>query len=523
MYSILSDFFESPLLDESLLTQRIRALRWVLIFNLGVCLAATCYVLTNDPYTSRDRLVLIFWSIAILAAYFLLQSGKIKLATFCFSLMDWLALTYLAIFVQGSMYSPFIVTIMLIAVAAGLILGRVYGLSLIALGALSLFSLFFIGRTGVSLTLSNPLTPERNLIFQLLNMALISVIIGYTTWLLHTYRQRHSRHQQELAEKHRELEEQKTGLERLVHERTATLLEQKEYFEALMRTSPLAIVALDMQHRVVAINEAFEILFGYTLADAVNQPLDNLVAIPENVGEAQSYTQRTLAGERISGSGVRRRKDGSLIDVEIHGVPVIVDKKQVGILGIYQDITTRKRSEERLQYLATHDLLTELPNRFLFTDRLKQALAKAQRSGQSLAILFLDLDGFKNVNDTFGHMKGDALLKEVSQRLYSCVRKSDTLARLGGDEFAYLIEDIKDIQDVTRISHKILVSLANPFSLDGNPIILTASIGISLFPQDGDNTEALLIKADSAMYQAKDNGGNTSVFSSHHPHSEASW
>jgi diguanylate cyclase (GGDEF)-like protein len=197
------------------------------------------------------------------------------------------------------------------------------------------------------------------------------------------------------------------------------------------------------------------------------------------------------------------------VDVEIFGVPVIVGGDQIGILGLYQDVSARIESEQQLQFLATHDLLTELPNRFLFNDRLQHALTKAKRYHSSFAALFLDLDGFKEVNDSFGHQKGDLVLQQVAKRLKSCVRESDTLARLGGDEFSYILEDIQDEQTAFGISHKILTMLAEPFLVDGKEALVTASIGISLYPEDGDDTEALLKKADSAMYKAKEAGGNT--------------
>jgi diguanylate cyclase (GGDEF)-like protein/PAS domain S-box-containing protein len=403
---------------------------------------------------------------------------------------------------------------MLIAMAAGFIMGQVYAFFLITMVAVSLVGLYIADINDLLPTPIHPLTTARSLLFQMMNLALISVVIGYTTRLLHTYRQRHRQQQDELAENNRLLESHRATLERQVQERTAAILEQKQYFEALMQHSPLAIVALDQELRVVAINEAFEKLFGYEPADAIGHLLDSLVATTETMTEALDYTQRVLAGERIIGSGKRRRKDGSEVEVDLYGVPVIVDDQQVGILGLYQDVSARKQSEERLQYLATHDLLTELPNRFLYTDRLNQALAKAECNGYHFAVFFLDLDGFKDVNDTFGHMKGDIILREVAQRLMSCVRQSDTLARLGGDEFSYIIEDVQDLQTTGGISQKILAALARPFYVDGNPVTITASIGISIYPLDGNTADDLLKKADAAMYQAKDLGGNTFVFCS---------
>jgi diguanylate cyclase (GGDEF)-like protein len=201
------------------------------------------------------------------------------------------------------------------------------------------------------------------------------------------------------------------------------------------------------------------------------------------------------------------------VDVEIFGMPVIVGGEQVGILGLYQDVSSRKRVEEQLQYMATHDILTNLPNRFLFNDRLNQAVSKAIRDGRRFAVLFLDLDGFKEVNDHFGHQKGDGILQQVAQRLRGCLRESDTLARLGGDEFSLILEGIQDPLSAAVVPQKLLAALAVPFYLDEEEIIITASIGISLYPEDGDNTEMLVKKADAAMYRAKGLGGNRYVYS----------
>ena len=175
----------------------------------------------------------------------------------------------------------------------------------------------------------------------------------------------------------------------------------------------------------------------------------------------------------------------------------------------------RKQAEEKLQYMATHDLLTNLPNRFLFNDRLEQAVAKAKRGDRRFAVLFLDLDGFKEVNDRFGHQKGDGVLQQVAERLKECLRESDTLARLGGDEFSLILEDVQDNRSAAAVPQKLLAALAAPFYVDENEITITASIGISLYPDDGDATELLLKQADAAMYRAKELGGNHFIFSNY--------
>ncbi len=509
MKDLLAHFFEPILLDEILYHRRVRAMRWVITFNLIICMIAGGYYTAKGIYPTRVTVIFILWAAALLLAYLLLHRGDVTLAGIYFTLIDWLVLSYLAAFIHGEINSPFITTNLLIAIAAGLLLGRVVGVIYAGLGLLSIATIFVADLAGILPAPLYPLTPWRSLIFQGMNLALIVVIIGFTTHIIRVSLLQARNHQNELIEKNRELEVTRASLELQVEKRTAEILRQKQYFEALMQNSPLAIVALDLQHCIVAINQAFEVLFGYTLSDATGRDLDSLIAIPETMAQALSYTHNTLAGEQVIGSGTRRRKDGSLVEVEIFGVPVFVEGNQVGILGLYQDITARKESEQRLRFLATHDLLTELPNRSLFNDRLQQALNKAKRFHCSFAILFLDLDGFKEVNDTFGHQKGDLVLQQVAKRLKSSVRESDTLARLGGDEFSYLLEDIKDEKTAFSISNKILTALAEPFLVEGREVTVTASIGISLYPGDGDDTESLLKKADAAMYRAKGSGGNT--------------
>jgi len=176
---------------------------------------------------------------------------------------------------------------------------------------------------------------------------------------------------------------------------------------------------------------------------------------------------------------------------------------------VYRDIAERRRAEEKLRVVATHDPLTALPNRTLLHERLSHALAKAQRYGRQLAVLFIDLDRFKNVNDTLGHEAGDKLLQVAAQRVSNCLRDTDTMARQGGDEFVVLMDELSDLEPVAGVSQRILDSMADPFTVDGRELHLTASIGISVYPEDG---RALLKNADIAMYRAKEKGRNTYQF-----------
>jgi diguanylate cyclase (GGDEF)-like protein/PAS domain S-box-containing protein len=205
------------------------------------------------------------------------------------------------------------------------------------------------------------------------------------------------------------------------------------------------------------------------------------------------------------------KKDGSLIWFETtsRSVRDVFTGKIREIVGVSRDVTERKRVEEQIEYQAYHDALTGLPNRRLFRDRLTVALAHARRMKHPLAVMFLDLDRFKVVNDTLGHSTGDELLKTVGTRLQSSLREEDSIARMGGDEFTILLADLKTTDDSAKIAQKVLDTVAQPLKIDGTELFVTTSIGIALFPSDGDTAEALLANADHAMYRAKDAGRNS--------------
>jgi len=180
--------------------------------------------------------------------------------------------------------------------------------------------------------------------------------------------------------------------------------------------------------------------------------------------------------------------------------------------GLNQEITLRERVEKQLRYKATHDYLTGLPNRVLLFDRLKQAIAFEERHNTLIALMVLDLDNFKNINDTLGHLSGDILLKKVSQGLLKCMRQYDTVGRLGGDEFVIIVNDAKSIQDIITFAEKVQAIFQEPFDILGQPTYVTTSIGVAVFPLHGSSIEALLKKADMAMYVAKKEGRNTFRF-----------
>jgi diguanylate cyclase (GGDEF)-like protein len=208
-----------------------------------------------------------------------------------------------------------------------------------------------------------------------------------------------------------------------------------------------------------------------------------------------------------------RRKSGEFYAEEVSIVALRDDGGTIThYIAIFSDITHRKEDEERIWRQANYDALTGLPNRSLFMDRLQQAVRQSQRDDSRFAVLFLDLDGFKAVNDTLGHSAGDELLQQVAVRLEECIRATDTLARLAGDEFTCIVTGIQGRADVGRVAAKILDSLATPFQLSAGSAAVQASIGIAMFPDDAERGAPLLEKADQAMYAVKRSGKNAFRF-----------
>jgi diguanylate cyclase (GGDEF)-like protein/PAS domain S-box-containing protein len=205
------------------------------------------------------------------------------------------------------------------------------------------------------------------------------------------------------------------------------------------------------------------------------------------------------------------KKDGSLIWIRAH-LNTVTWNGGAAVQWTIVDITLRKSYEHRLYYQANFDGVTGLPNRTLALERLQNAVAAARRDQRPLAILFIDVDHFKKINDTLGHAQGDLLLELVGERMKACIREPDTVARMGGDEFAVILPDVRDSQDVAAVARRILDSFAKPFKLDGFETFVTASIGIALGPENGDDAETLLRNADAALYSAKEKGRNTYCF-----------
>ena len=266
------------------------------------------------------------------------------------------------------------------------------------------------------------------------------------------------------------------------------------------------VIVCDSEGVIRFTNDAASTVFGYAPGELAGAPIE-LLAEP-SVGA--SVRLLVSAGKVVRDVEMAfRTRQGERVEVGISLSPLTDDRGvAVGAVLVARDIRARKRAESQLAYQACHDALTGLPNRMLFHDRLTQVLARAKRHGDRLAVLFLDLDKFKVVNDSLGHAAGDRLLVEIAGRLQRTLRQSDTVARVGGDEFTFLLPGIERGEDASRVAQKILDAVSRPLKIDGHQLYVTTSIGISLYPADGEEAEALLGSADIAMYRAKDLGRN---------------
>jgi Amt family ammonium transporter len=267
-------------------------------------------------------------------------------------------------------------------------------------------------------------------------------------------------------------------------------------------------VVVERGHRVVYVNAAFERLFGYTAEEVLGGKLRDLIVPESRLHECAQVERELVQGGVASLETERKKKDGGLVEVAFEARLLRVDGKTAGLIFTFREISERKRIEAKLQHDAMHDTLTGLPNRALFLDRLNQAFSRRSRSrGRNCGVLFLDLDRFKEVNDTLGHAAGDALLIGVAERLRAALRPQDTAARLGGDEFAVLVENILSSADIENMAARVLHAMEREFVVVGRPVCVGASIGVAIAGPDHAAPELLIRDADFAMYRAKQAGG----------------
>lgn len=308
---------------------------------------------------------------------------------------------------------------------------------------------------------------------------------------------------------------------------TAQLAQSERLHRFLVDNSPDIVYALDEHGRFTYVNPRAESMLGYSREDLIGQPFTVIVHELDR-STAREITCRPAGDARALANvelRLSRRREPQVtmprpfVVTMVSAVAIYGDddpgapagaQRFLGSYGVARDITERKRVEEMITFQALHDQLTGLPNRRLFKDHLELALAQAARRGEKVGVMFIDLDRFKLVNDTYGHFEGDELLKSLAQRLRGCVRAGDTVARQGGDEFTVLLPDLTQAEDALVIAAKIFAELQRPFHVGGREFIATASIGIAVYPDDGEGAELLLRNADIAMYAVKTSGKNGS-------------
>jgi diguanylate cyclase (GGDEF)-like protein/PAS domain S-box-containing protein len=299
----------------------------------------------------------------------------------------------------------------------------------------------------------------------------------------------------------------------ITHRRQAeeALKQSQQSYEALINSVDGIVWEADAHtYQFSFVSRQAERILGYPTEQWLNEPTfwkdhlhpdDRERAVTFSINATKERKDHTFEYRMVAA-------DGSIIWLRDIVTVVVEQDRPRKLRGVMVNISEKKQAEERLAFLAHHDGLTDLPNRLLFMDRLSQALARVKWHQRLVAVLFLDLDHFKRINDSLGHAMGDLLLKAVAERLSSCVRAGDTVARIGGDEFTVVLADIAQSEDIPKVAQKIIEAISRPFSLMGQEFFITISMGISVFPNDGQDAQTLVKNADAAMYRAKEQGRN---------------
>ncbi len=281
---------------------------------------------------------------------------------------------------------------------------------------------------------------------------------------------------------------------------------------ALEQAADAALIT-DPQGSIEYVNPAFEKMTGYRREELIGKSTRLFRSGKQGAAFYENLWRTILNGEVFRDVFINRKKDGTLYYEQKTITPIKDEKGRIThFVSTGQDVTRRVAAQQRLRFKAEHDVLTELPNRGLFMDILKKAVVKARLHKRHIAVMFLDMDCFKEINDSFGHDAGDQALKIYARRLQGAVREEDVVARIGGDEFAILVDDVASVDTISRIARKIVDAVSPPIVIDGKETLLTVSIGISVFPEDGADAQTLLKNADIAMYRAKDLGRNSYQF-----------
>ena len=296
------------------------------------------------------------------------------------------------------------------------------------------------------------------------------------------------------------------------------LFSATERAEVTLNSIGDAVVSIDVRGNVTFLNPVAQLLTGWSAAEAIGRPIDEVLHIVDDTQEHRALSPMTTVIQTNHAtklpSGCRLiRRDTVALAIEDSAAPIHDRTGRVtGAVMVFHDVTQAQAISQKMSHLAQHDYLTDLPNRLLLNDRLSQAIAAARRRRRKLAVLFLDLDRFKHVNDSLGHAIGDELLQSIAARLVSCVRSSDTVSRQGGDEFVILLSSIAHAEDAAICGQKLISAVGLPHHIGKHNLQITLSIGISIYPDDGTDAETLIKNADIAMLHAKDDGRNAFQF-----------
>jgi diguanylate cyclase (GGDEF)-like protein/PAS domain S-box-containing protein len=292
------------------------------------------------------------------------------------------------------------------------------------------------------------------------------------------------------------------------------LFEEKERAQVTLNSIGDAVLTTDIGARVTYLNPVAEKMTGWSLAEALGRPLAEVFRVIDGTTrEALASPARRAIAEgctvELATGSLLVRRGGGEVGIEDSSAPIHDRDGQVsGAVIVFHDVSAARAMALKMVHLAQHDVLTGLPNRALLTERLAQSIRLAHRHRKQVGLLFLDVDYFKQINDSLGHAVGDLLLRSVGDRLQACVRTSDTVCRQGGDEFVILLAEIERVQDATLIAEKLIKAFALPHVIGGHTLCVTLSIGVSVYPDDSLNADSLLQNADTAMYHAKAGGRN---------------
>jgi diguanylate cyclase (GGDEF)-like protein/PAS domain S-box-containing protein len=296
---------------------------------------------------------------------------------------------------------------------------------------------------------------------------------------------------------------------------------ERERAEITLNSIGDAVLTTDTQGRVTYLNAEAEALTGWKRSEAFARPLNEVFDVTDALTGLPAADPSQLAIERnrkvrLNGNYLLVSRDDRETAIEHSAAPIHDERgATLGAVIVFRDVIVSRERRLQMLHLAEHDALTDLPNRLLLADRLARAIAQGRRYGRRLAVLFLDCDRFKHINDTLGHAVGDQVLRSVAKRLTNCVRESDTVSRHGGDEFLIVLSEVDELDDAGAIAEKIVRSVSEPHFVAGHELTLTASVGIAVYPEDGQDPQSLIMRADTAMYHAKNDGRNRVAFYAH--------